>query len=378
MSFLIGIIGKPNAGKSTFFSALTSIDAKIASFPFTTIEPNKGVAYVRKPCPHKELGKECRPKDSFCKNGTRFIPIQLLDVAGLVPEAHKGKGLGHKFLDDLSTADGFIHIVDGSGSTDLEGNPGKSSPEEEVEFLLTELDMWIYSIIERNWKKIKGRDLEEVYGITSSLKIAPEKVNEIIRKTELSEKRIEWSEEERLRFATELRKAKPMLVAVNKSDRKPQEWKLDVPFIEVSALYELSLRKAAENGIIEYLPGDERIEIKGGNEEQKKALERIVEFIKKNKGTGAQKILEKMVFGMLGQMAVYPVEDENKWSDKKGNVLPNVFLMDKRSTPLDVAERIHTDFAKNFIGAVDGRTKRKIGKETKLKDGDIVKILANA
>src|SRR2546427_12519009 len=97
----LGVVGKPNVGKSTFFAAATLAPVHIANYPFTTVQANHGVAYVRKKCPHLELGQSCKPKNAPCQGGTRLLPIERLDVAGLVAKAHGGRGLGNPFLDDL-------------------------------------------------------------------------------------------------------------------------------------------------------------------------------------------------------------------------------------------------------------------------------------
>src|SRR3989344_2853460 len=122
---LIGLVGKPSVGKSTFFKASTLVDVAIASYPFTTIKPNRGVGYVKVDCIDKEFGLKCQPNHGFCINGIRFVPVELMDVAGLVPGASEGRGLGNRFLDDLRQADAFIHIVDISGTTDAEGKQTK-------------------------------------------------------------------------------------------------------------------------------------------------------------------------------------------------------------------------------------------------------------
>ena len=116
----VGLVGKPNAGKSTFFSAATAADAQIGDYPFTTIDSNVGVAHVRRECPCGSLGVECEPHNSPCLGGTRYLPVEMVDVAGLVPGAHEGRGMGNQFLDDLRQADVLIQIVDASGQTDLD------------------------------------------------------------------------------------------------------------------------------------------------------------------------------------------------------------------------------------------------------------------
>jgi len=381
MALTVGVVGKPNAGKSTFFSALTMADAKIAAFPFTTLEPNIGVGYVRKKCPHTEMGKDCAPKDSFCREGTRFIPVKLIDVAGLVPDAHKGKGLGFQFLDDLSSADALIHVVDASGKTDLEGKSSQNhDPMAEVNFLRSELYHWIAHILERNWKKVRTRDVGTLAEILSGLKIPPEKTTEIARKLSLETKRIDWSPEERLAFSREIINAKPILVVANKFDSAKkssvEELLPGTNAIAASSIFELTLKKADEAGAINYLPGSASFEIKNATEKQKEALERISSYLEENKSTGVQDALEQLVYKLMSQIVAFPVEDESKWADAKGNVLPNSFLLPKGSTPLDLAERVHTELKNNFISALDARKRVRLSKEYELKDCDIIKIFS--
>ena len=119
---IIGIVGKPSSGKTTILNALCMTDAKMGNYPFTTINPNRGIAYVRVPCPCRDLDTNCNPRTGSCQEGTRYVPIEVLDVAGLVPGASEGKGLGNQFLDDLRQANVLIHVLDTSGTTDAEGN----------------------------------------------------------------------------------------------------------------------------------------------------------------------------------------------------------------------------------------------------------------
>ncbi len=382
MSLLVGIVGKPNAGKSTFFSSLTMVDAKIAPYPFTTLEPNTGVGHVRKKCPHAEKGRKCSPQDSVCENGIRYVPVKLLDVAGLVPEAHKGRGLGLQFLDDLRTADGFIQVVDGSGKSDLEGNPTQGAdPADEVRFLQLELEQWIFGILEKNWKKIKGRGIAELAEILTGLKVTVPQAERIAKELNLPLERIEWNEAERLSFAKKILEKKPMVVAANKMDSGADLKSLQKELggkkvIPCSALYELVLRKAAKAGSVEYWPGDADFKILKASKEQEEALKKVRDYLSTHGGTGVQQALETLVFGGLHRIAAYPVEDESKWEDRKGNLLPNVHLVEEGSTALDLAERVHTDLAKKFIGAIDARTGKRIGKEYVLKDSDIIKIVS--
>ncbi len=395
----LGLVGKPNVGKSTFFAAATLHTVEIGNYPFTTIEANRAFAHVRKPCPHLELGTPCAPKKSICINGTRLIPVELIDVAGLVPGAHEGRGLGNKFLDDLRHADSLIHVVDASGSTDSEGNlvsPGTGDPYEDVEFLDREIAHWIAAIISRGWTRIARRLEAEKVKIEvalaerlSGLNIGEKEIHAALSHLDLAQKPSKWSDGDILQLAFEIRRiAKPMVIAANKADIAPDDYLhrfLDLceekgyVAIPTSADYELALRRAAKAGFVKYLPGDKNFEIKESSKlssAQLKALEKISEFMEKFGGTGVQQVIEYTVFNVLDMIAVYPVEDEHRWTDKDGNVLPDVFLMRKGSTALDLAYKVHTDLGENFVRAVDGRSKRILGHDYELQDGDVIKIIA--
>lgn len=391
----VGIVGKPNVGKSTFFSALTLAPAQIAAYPFTTIEANKGVGYVRTKCPHLIKGVPCKPKNAHCENGVRYVPIELLDVAGLVPDAHKGKGLGNKFLDDLRQAHALIHIVDASGSTDSEGNivdKGSHDPIQDVEFLQKEVAYWIYSIIGKGFDKIArqarlaGKKIEHIlHEKLTGLIISEAMIVAGMRNAELDQDPTHWKEDDILNFSFELLKvSKPMIIAANKFDIAPPEMikKLIATgerVIPTAADYELTLRRAAKASLIEYSPGADSIKITSPeklNELQKSALGKISDWLKTNKSTGVQDCLEKAVFDMLNLMVVYPVEDETKWTDKDGNVLPDAYLMPKGSTAKDLAFKVHTDFGENFIRAIDAKTHMTLGASHVLNDGDVIKIVA--
>jgi len=391
---LIGIIGKPSVGKSTFFKAATLAEVEIASYPFTTIKANHGVGYIKVECIDKEFGVQCNPTYGFCINNWRFVPVNLMDVAGLVPGASEGKGLGNQFLDELSQADAFIHILDVSGTTDVEGKPTKDyDPCEDVIFLEEELNKWYYNIFMRVWrsfaKKTEHEDIsfsEAVAKQFSGLKVNENQVKSVLRNLNLNEKPTSWSEKDLMKFASHLRKiSKPMIIAANKVDLPNghdnyMKLRADFPNLNIvpcSADSELALRQAAKAGLIEYIPGEKDFEIVGDiNEKQKNVLEKIKkEFQYYVGGTGVQSVLNMAVFGLLDYIVVFPVDSVNKLTDSKGNILPDCFLIPKGSTALDFAYFLHTDFGNNFIKAVDAKTKQARGKDYELKHRDVLEIV---
>lgn len=371
---------------------------KIAPYPFTTIEPNIGIAYVRTKCVCKEFNVKDNPKNSLCINGNRFIPIQMMDVAGLVPDAWKGRGLGNRFLDELRKASVLIHVVDTSGGTDEEGRivpPGTHDPCRDVEFLEREIVMWIKQILTSDWQRIIKRREEGVEDILterlSGLQISRRDVEKTLEKVDLNKKKLEsWSDEDITKFCYEIRREnKPIIIAANKIDvpaaedgfRKLKERYGDSNIIiPCSAEAELVLRRAAEKGFIRYLPGDEKFEIIDEGKmtsEQRKALKIIEEkVLVKWKGTGVQETINSAIFNLLKMIVVYPVEDANKLSDHHGNILPDALLIREGSTARELAYMIHQDLGDTFLYAIDVRTKHKIGENTPLKMNDIIKIVA--
>ena len=388
----IGLVGKPNAGKSTFFTAATSATAQIGDYPFTTIDKNVGIAYVRKPCPSKELGLDPNPNNSLSVDGIRFIPIEVIDVAGLVPGAHEGKGMGNKFLDDLRQADVLIQIVDCSGTTDLEGNTVEGAdPLDEIKFLEDELHHWIGEIVVRNWSRSAraveaGEKIENFLSERlAGLKFTREQVILSLRKAKISKPVMHWGSEEGLVLAGYLQEiGKPIVIAANKADisSKDNIGKLDkASAIITAADYELALKNATKAGLITYNSGDSDFSLNDEgqlNDGQKKALETIRQFLKKNGSTGVQDCIETAVLEKLDLIAVYPVEDETHFTDSQGHVLPDAYLVPRESTALDLAYKVHTDIGDSFIRAMDCRSKRIIGKDYELQDGDIIKIVAGS
>lgn len=392
---LIGIVGKPSSGKSTFFSAATLVDAVIGSRPFVTIKANQGTGYVTSKCVCGEKELKCQPMNSKCVQGTRLIPVTLLDVAGLIPGSWEGKGLGNQFMNDLMQATALIHVLDVSGSTDVEGNPverGSHNPAEDVRFLENEIAQWIRGILEKNWGKVsKQASLDKkgpaaaLWNNLSGLGIKEEQVIKVLKDGGFSSRPDEWDQEEKLRFCDLVRReSKPLLIAANKIDipGAKENYEMLVKefpehiIVPCCSEAELALRKAEKAGVIKYVPGSGDFEIlKDLDEKQKKALEFVREnVIVKFGGTGVQQAVNETAFKLLDLIVVYPVQDANKWASGKGNVLPDAYLLKKGSNALDLAGAIHTDFVSRFIAAVDCRTGQKLGKDSALKDKDVVKV----
>lgn len=390
---LIGLVGKPSCGKSTFFKAATLMDVLIAPYPFATIKPNNGIAYVRVKCLCKDLGVKCTPRTGSCNGETRFVPVELMDVAGLIEGASEGRGLGNQFLNDLSQADSLIQIVDISGTTDDEGKEGKGNPIKDVYMLEKELDLWFFGILNKAWnsfaRKVQTEKKDFVKAVAkqfSGINVKEEHVEKAIKKLNFDVENPEkWSSEQLKQFAHELRlMTKPMLIAANKIDKEGgEEWfeKLKKEFpnykiIPCSADAELSLRQAAKAGMIKYSPGDKNFEIVGNlNEKQKQALEFIRKnVLEKHNGTGIQEILDFVVFSLLKYIAVFPA-GVHKLADSQGRILPDCFLVPEGTTALDFAYKIHTDLGNNFIKAIDVKTKQAVGKEHILKHRDGIEIV---
>ncbi|MCX8194046.1 MAG: redox-regulated ATPase YchF [Candidatus Pacearchaeota archaeon] len=392
---LIGIVGKPNVGKSTFFKAATLAEVAIAPYPFTTIKANEGVGFVKVKCPEQELKLKCKPNHGFCIEGNRFIPVKLLDVAGLVPGAHLGKGLGNKFLDDLRQADVLIHVVDASGLTNEEGKPTENyDVTKDIKFLEDEIDRWFYNIVGENWKVLsrKAQISEEkpvdiLANQFSGLKITASIVKEAIKRCNLAENFNSWTDEQLLDFVRELRKlSKPLIIAANKCDmpkareniERLRETFPEALVVPCSAESELALREAARDNKINYIAGEKNFIANDDklNEQQKKALKFIQEKILNVYGsTGVQQCLNEAIFSLLKYIVVYPVENENHFSDSKGNVLPDAMLLPQGSTALDLAFAIHTDIGNNFVAAIDARSHKRLAKEYQLKNNDIIRIM---
>jgi ribosome-binding ATPase YchF (GTP1/OBG family) len=391
---LIGLVGKPSCGKSTFFKAATMADVLIASYPFATIKPNHGVGHVKIDCIEKEFDTTCNPQKGYCLEGNRFVPIELMDVAGLVEGASEGKGLGNQFLDNLTSADAFIHIVDVSGETDAEGKETKNyDPTLDVKMLENELDLWYLGILKKVWgtfartiQNTKGDFAKAVAKQFSGLKVVEDDVKDVLRKGDFNtEKPNSWTDQQLLDFAHELRHlTKPMIIAANKIDKPNSAENLkklkasypEITIMPCSADSELALREASKAELIKYIPGESSFKPTNNlNEKQKAALDKIKDnVLQPYKSTGVQEILNYAILKLLKYIAIFPAS-ANRLADSKGNILPDCFLLPPNSTALDFAFYLHTDFGKNFIKAIDAKTKRAVGKDYQLKHRDALEIM---
>jgi len=395
---MVGIVGKPNVGKSTFFSAATLATVEIASYPFTTIKPNRGIGYFKTQCVCREFNVKDNPVNSVCIDGVRLIPVELIDCAGLVPDAWQGRGLGNQFLDEIRKADALIHVVDASGSTDIEGRlikPGMHNPLEDVKFLERELTMWLAQIIRKDWPRIArtveagAADLPSLLEERlSGLAIKRKHILEALKITDLSEdKPTRWSDDDFLRFVDALRRiSKPMLIAANKMDLPFAEENFErlketgYIIIPCCAEAELALRRAAEKNLINYVPGNPRFEVREPSkitDKQMSALKAIKEKILDKYGsTGVQDAINAAFEKLLNMIVVYPVEDPEKLTDHYGRVLPEARLVSSNTTARELAYMIHTELGESFIYAVDARTKKRLGENYVLKNRDVISIVS--
>ena len=422
----IGLVGKPNVGKSTYFSAATLAKVDIANYPFCTIDANVGVAFLAapQPCPCKDLrqrleadgrldsvsdedprqGSICEPRTGTCIGHVRLVPAFLVDVAGLVPGASEGRGRGNAFLSDLANCDALIQVVDAAGLTDIEGNPiaavedVESSLKEETTFLTTELDSWIHSIMDDGWSRGSRRvQAEGEKGLTSFLQERftglGAKLSHVLQA--LDGFRTQWGDletpwmwpEDRVHsLATYLRQQLfPIHIAANKADSaKGTPWNA----IEANGIIqptmadmELALRRADSGGMISYIPGNDTFTITDEsklNPAQLNALSSMKDKLSEAGGTGVAALLSRVLFGALNHVVVYPVADENTWKDGEGRILPDAFVVPNGMEAKSLAYKVHSDLGDGFIKAIDGRTRRVVGAEHECGDNDVIKIHAKS
>jgi ribosome-binding ATPase YchF (GTP1/OBG family) len=389
----IALAGKPNAGKSTFYKAATMADVDVGNYPFTTIDPNRGVTHARTECPC--LDREERCGNENCHDGKRYVPVELLDVAGLVPGAHEGRGLGNQFLDELTNADVIVNVVDASGGTNAEGEPvdvGTHDPVEDVDFVEEEMDLWLAGIVDRNWEAVERKSRSPDFDVDEALSdmltgfgAGPADVQYVLREIDYPDDPKQWTDDDRETLARRVReRTKPIVVVANKMDVAPDEnveqlRNLDKPVIPATAAGELALRTGVEAGVVDYDPGDADFEITGDvSDAQRDRLQDLRDAMTAYDGTGVQGAIDHAVYDLLDRITLFPVQDQSKWTDAKGNVLPDAFLLARDATPVDLAYAVHSDIGDGYLHAVDARSGRDIGEDHELEEGDVVKIVSTA
>ena len=302
MSFSVGIIGLPNVGKSTLFKALTRKKVNIASYPFTTIEPNVGVVAV----PDERLKKIAE----IIKPG-KVTPtvIEFIDIAGLVKDAHKGQGLGNQFLAQIRNCDAILEVVRAFEDAKVEHVSEEFNPQTDAEIIKTELLMKDLETLEKSLPKLEkeakgdrrvARKIEVLKRIRESL--YQEKLVSEINFTEEEKEEIK-----EYQFLT----AKPTLHVLN-TDGKDKS---------LSFTFEHLLLNLKEEEEVSELSDSEAEELE-------------VEFHLEQLILGCYKMLDLITF-----YTVAGGKESRAWTIKKG------------SGVLKAASSVHSDFERNFIKA---------------------------
>ena len=272
MPIRLGLIGKTNTGKTTFFNAATLSSEEISTYPFTTKKPISGMAHAITICVHPEFKIQDNPNNSKCVDGWRYIPIELIDLPGLIKDAWKGKGLGNQFLSIAAQSDALLHVVDASGGIDSTGrvtDVGTGDPISDFADIEEELVMWYQKILEGNRDKISkviqsGTDtVDAITDLYRGVGVNKIHIKSALESVGLEEKAFdEFNMSESKMFSSHLRKiSKPTLVVANKIDIEGADKNFvrlrerynDSIVIPVSGDSEFSLRRAEQKGLIKYL-----------------------------------------------------------------------------------------------------------------------------
>ena len=399
MPIKIGLIGKTNTGKTTFFNSSTLSSDEISTYPFTTKKSSTSTGYANTPCVHSEFNVIDNPNNSKCKDGWRYIPVELIDLPGLIKDAWKGKGLGNQFLSIASQSDALLHVVDASGSIDSTGKiteTGSGDPVSDFADIEEELNMWYQKILEGNrdrlQKTIKTGDdnIDALTELYQGVGVKSNHVKEALKTSGLEEKDIEnYDMEDSKKFASYLRKiSKPTLIVANKIDVKGADKNFerlrerynDMIVIPASADSELTLRRAEQKELIKYSPGSEKFDILQTNElnqRQKDALDFIQsDIMGEYMRTGVQFAINVTVFKLLKMNSIYPVASPEKLSDKKGRILPDLVLLKDGATVTDLAKEIHSDLTKGLLYAKDLRYNLRVPTNYQLRDRDVICLIS--
>lgn len=399
MPIKLGLIGKTNTGKTTFFNAATLSSEEISSYPFTTKKPVTGISHAITLCVHPEFKVQDNPNNSKCVNGWRYIPLEIIDLPGLIKDAWKGKGLGNQFLAIAAQSDALLHVVDASGGIDSTGQisqTGTGDPVSDFADIEEELIMWYLKILEGNRDKVSrsingGTDpVEAIAELYGGIGVTKNHVKDALRNTELTEKNFDnFNMTDSKNLASQLRRiSKPTLIVANKVDvdgadknfDRLRERYNDSIVIPASGDSELSLRRAEQKGLIKYSPGSEQFEIVKADELNKKQTDAL-DFIKKGimgeyMRTGVQFAINIAVFKLLKMNSIYPVANDKSLADKKGRILPDLILLKNGATVNDLAREIHTDLTKGLLYAKDLRYNLRLPVDYQLRDRDVISLVS--
>ncbi|KAL4940711.1 hypothetical protein BDV06DRAFT_17540 [Aspergillus oleicola] len=386
---LIGLVGKPSSGKSTTLNSLTDASSKVGNFPFTTIDPQRAIGYLQIDCACQRYGvsDKCKPNYGGCTDGKRSVPIELLDVAGLVPGAHQGRGLGNKFLDDLRQADALIHVVDVSGTTDAEGKATRGyDPSQDIEWLYSEIVRWVLGNLMQKWGSIKRRHtaikataVETLQQQFSGYGSTPSIVARCLDRLGMKEPLEEWSDETVENVVKAFINEKfPTVFALNKIDHPDADKniskiaKMQDPqsIVLCSAISEVFLRRLAKQDYIKYTEGSEFVDTRedliadgdpdgGGLREMDEKLTTRVENLKdmvlyRFGSTGVVQCLSRAA-EILGLVPVFPVRNLHTFSSGAGTAaFRDCVLVKKNSTVGDVARKVMGDVPISYIEGIGG------------------------
>lgn len=317
------------------------------------------------------------------------MPIELLDVAGLVPGAHEGKGLGNKFLDDLRHADALIHVVDVSGTTDAEGKVTRGyDPSVDIVWLRSEIVQWVLGNLMQKWGSVKRRHIaikanavETLQGQFSGYGSTSNVIARTLDRMGLKEPLEHWSDETVAKVVNAFVDEKfPTIIALNKIDHadadkniaKIAQMQDPDTIVLCSAISEVFLRRLAKQGYVRYKEGDEFVDTRedliedgdptgGGLKEMDEKLKTRVENLKdlvlyRFGSTGVNKVLTKAA-ELLGLTPVFPVKNIHNFSSGDNHsdaVFRDCVLVKKGTTVAEVARKVMGDAPLAFVEGAGG------------------------
>ncbi|XJO76292.1 hypothetical protein BDV3_006836 [Batrachochytrium dendrobatidis] len=365
-------------------SIVSDATAKVGNFPFTTIKPNQGMAYVLIDCPCSRFDKQslCKPRYGKCVQGKRHVPIKILDVAGLVPGASQGNGLGNQFLDDLRTADALIHVVDVSGTTDESGKVTVGyNPINDIDWLKSEISNWIYFNLWKKWGNIVRRHMATRSSTAETLQLQFSgyganlaMVNRFLDKFPDKRSLDMWNSDTVMMMVNAfIAERFPTLVALNKIDLPDSDKNIDLisrkygqdNIVLVSALAETFLRKLHKQKFIKYHEGTDVFELAEDqvdpsveeklltlDDKARNRLERVQDLVLFRYGhTGVQECLQQMI-ALLKLVPVFPVRNINSFSSSSGTRMGGVFrdcmFVQPGTTIRQLAGMVHPDLDKYY------------------------------